>query len=924
MSKEERAVIEAAARAFCKGWMPLEACLSLRDHLAQRSQEPDLLATVFQAVYQQPVGIRNPELRVFIGQAQTGGWALSIETIELLVDIILEIRPSAILEFGSGTSSLVLAWVMERLYGASHTPHVFSIDQSPSYLERTRELLQSHGLGAQVRFLQAELIPQAIGSCVTRCYGLSPRELERFFEGARPDLVIVDGPAGENGVRFGTIPLVRDRLASNARIYLDDGLRDSELDTADRWSRLGYVRWDGIRWEGKGLWSGRVLSVPPASIQRWLETAPQPTSTWREFTDPQTSIGSVNARSELSTCLPNMVIQDARDSVTDLESVMRRSPSARPKCLFLNTYYPAFLEHHYQHHPELAGAPYDVQHKSLQETGFGDSDFYSVGLQVSGWDAQSVIVNCPPLQRQWAHEHGVSIGHALLSTTIEQIKRIRPQVLYLQDLSIGTTDFLSSVRPYVELIVGQIASPIPSQAHLDGFDLLISSFPHFVDEFRRAGRLAYYQPLAFDPRLVQRLGNCSREYPLTFVGGLSPAHRERQELFAALGKSTPIHFWGYGTQTLAQLGIEQARLHGEAWGMDMFTILAKSAITVNHHIDVAKSNANNMRLFEATGCGALLVTDYKDNLSDLFEIGSEVVTYRSVQECAELINYYLAHEDEASVIAKRGQERTLKDHTYEIRMRHTAELLDRHLQLKIGAHRLPEPDLHHVSYGHEAIQPSQVTTDLIQSWRSDRIPLKQRALVQSELQAMYRGNPPVVFRVLADVLRAHVRPYTEVLEIGCASGYYYEVLEYLLKTRLSYVGIDFSDAMIRLARLYYPQTRFEVGDGGALRFQERSVPIVISSCVLLHVREYAMHIAEAARVASEVVVFHRTPTARRTETRHYKKFAYGVETFELRFNETELLNLCRQAELELITQCEYNSHPERDEFETTYVFRAAA
>ncbi|MFO0698015.1 MAG: glycosyltransferase [Nitrospira sp.] len=591
-------------------------------------------------------------------------------------------------------------------------------------------------------------------------------------------------------------------------------------------------------------------------------------------------------------------------------------------CAFINTYYEAFLAQHYAAHHGLPTVSYGEQLASLQAACFGDSDFYSYGLAKAGWQAIDLVVNCQPLQEVWAREHGIDKGLPLMAIAVEQIRRMRPQVLYLQDLGIGTSDFFSAVRPYVDLIVGQIASPIPPRAHLDGFDILISSFPHFVDEFRRQGRLAYYQPLAFDPRLLQRLGKCQRDYPLTFVGGLSPSHRERWEFLAALSNSVPIHFWGYGTEALAQHGLKANRLHGDAWGMDMFSVLARSAITVNHHIDVAKSNANNMRLFEATGCGALLVTDYKENLGDLFAIGSEVVAYRSVTECTDLISYYMERQDEARAIAQRGQARTLRDHTYEARMRHTAELLDRHLEIKIGTHRLPDPDLNHISYGRTEIEPGQITTELLQSWRSDLIPLRQRALVQRELQDMYRGTSPVVFHVLADALRPYVRPHSELLEIGCASGYYYEVLEYLLQTRLSYRGIDFSDAMIRLARGYYPHAQFEVGDGGALRFQERSIPIVISSCVLLHVPAYALHIAEAARVASEIVVFHRTPVARRTKTRHFKKFAYGVETCELRFSEVELFERCREAGLELVSQYDFNSHVERDEFETTYVFRA--
>jgi hypothetical protein len=92
--------------------------------------------------------------------------------------------------------------------------------------------------------------------------------------------------------------------------------------------------------------------------------------------------------------------------------------------------------------------------------------------------------------------------------------------------------------------------------------------------------------------------------------------------------------------------------------------------------------------------------------------------------------------------------------------------------------------------------------------------------------------------------------------------------------------------------------------------------------VLLHVREYALHIAEAARVASEIVVFHRTPIAQRTDTKHFTKYAYGVETFEIRFNEKEFLSLCGNVGMELITVHRIGSEPERDEREVTYVFRA--
>jgi SAM-dependent methyltransferase len=355
----------------------------------------------------------------------------------------------------------------------------------------------------------------------------------------------------------------------------------------------------------------------------------------------------------------------------------------------------------------------------------------------------------------------------------------------------------------------------------------------------------------------------------------------------------------------------------------MFSTLRRSQITINHHIDVAQTYANNMRLFEATGCGALLVTDHKDNLNELFAIGEEVIAYRSLAECAELVRYYLSHPEEARRIADRGQARTFRDHTYAKRMAQTAEILNRHLKEREGYHRLPDPDMAHVSYGKEPIQPNDISTALATSWQSPAIPLKQRALVQQELAALYKGRPPVVYSILADALRAFIEPDCRVLEIGCASGYYYEALEYLLNSRISYVGVDFSPSMVALAKQYYPRANFHVGDGAALKFSDQSFLIAVSSCVLLHVADYPQHIKEAARVSSQIVVLHRTPVSRTHPTSHYKKFAYGIETYELRLNESEILGLCRDQGLELVQRLEYDSHPERDEFEATYVFRKA-
>jgi spore maturation protein CgeB len=86
-----------------------------------------------------------------------------------------------------------------------------------------------------------------------------------------------------------------------------------------------------------------------------------------------------------------------------------------------------------------------------------------------------------------------------------------------------------------------------------------------------------------------------------------------------------------------------------------------------------------LRLYEATGMGALLLTDWKDDLGDIFETDREVVTYRSPEECAEKARYYLDHPDERAAIAEAGQRRTLRDHTWLKRMEEFVGIVERHL-----------------------------------------------------------------------------------------------------------------------------------------------------------------------------------------------------------------------------------------------------
>ena len=108
----------------------------------------------------------------------------------------------------------------------------------------------------------------------------------------------------------------------------------------------------------------------------------------------------------------------------------------------------------------------------------------------------------------------------------------------------------------------------------------------------------------------------------------------------------------------------------------MFRLLADARIAINRHGSIAGPYAVNMRLYEATGVGTLLLTDNGEHLPTLLAPGAEAIAYKTSQELVDQVRYYLEHEDERAEIAVAGQTRTLRDHTYGRRMRELAALLE--------------------------------------------------------------------------------------------------------------------------------------------------------------------------------------------------------------------------------------------------------
>ena len=200
--------------------------------------------------------LRNPVLRSELQTDEMGTWSMSPATLNFLEREIQRRKPAVILELGSGLSTICLAQYMYETHGGAERLYVCSLEQDAASIDATRQRLRRLELDAYVRIFHAPLAPQVFEGVETSCYSLPP-DFVRLVGAIRPTFVVIDGPATETD-RFGTLPLIRPYLKANALFYLDDALRDGELDVARRWARLPYVEVNGIYLTEKGLLQGNV------------------------------------------------------------------------------------------------------------------------------------------------------------------------------------------------------------------------------------------------------------------------------------------------------------------------------------------------------------------------------------------------------------------------------------------------------------------------------------------------------------------------------------------------------------------------------------------------------------------------------------------------------------------------------------------
>ncbi len=377
------------------------------------------------------------------------------------------------------------------------------------------------------------------------------------------------------------------------------------------------------------------------------------------------------------------------------------------KFLKASSYYTDYLRQFYAKRPNLTEAPYKKNYDAIIGDCFASSDSWTRNLtKIGPFEGQEIVTNAEPMQKAWAREHGLKFSEENWKLDIleAQIDQFEPDVFFAHDLVNITPEFrfrLKQKYPKLKIIAWDGVAKNDEKL-LAGCDMVLSSLESVADYYHSKGFKTLYMLSGFDASILNKIEKRQPTINCSFVGSIlggEDRHNERLRLVSHLSRKTNLspfipHLPDYkhlGKEFVKNILGSDKRVFGfeeildllelkikngtAAYGIQMYQLLADSKITFNSHIGAAGNKAANMRLLEATGTGTLLLTDFKENLNDLFQMDKEVVAYKTKEEAVEKIKYYLEHEKERAAIAAAGQARTLRDYNFEKTMSKFSDFL---------------------------------------------------------------------------------------------------------------------------------------------------------------------------------------------------------------------------------------------------------
>jgi spore maturation protein CgeB len=267
---------------------------------------------------------------------------------------------------------------------------------------------------------------------------------------------------------------------------------------------------------------------------------------------------------------------------------------------------------------------------------------------------------------------------------LRSVERERPDLIFLDTAETILPETLRAVRlkfPGIIIVNWLLDDPFQQDSWrpvVEGFkfcDCVFIFDKFYMDQIRAKGApKVVYMPGACDPDVhSDRFKDCipdSEKTDVCFVGTVTPF---RIDLLRDTAGYT-MGLWTRTPQSVLRKNGLFSFYKGTAYGEKTSAIFSTSKISLNFHHPQSMYGAN-LRTFEIAGSRGFQLVDYKREVCNLFNEGTEIIVCRDASEFKKKIPYYLSHGDERVEIAANAQKKAYQEHTYKQRMEEILEIV---------------------------------------------------------------------------------------------------------------------------------------------------------------------------------------------------------------------------------------------------------
>ncbi len=219
------------------------------------------------------------------------------------------------------------------------------------------------------------------------------------------------------------------------------------------------------------------------------------------------------------------------------------------------------------------------------------------------------------------------------------------------------TDWLNDI----DLLL-TVSRPIERQLRAQNYN--VCYLPHGVD-------VNYYSPgEKNDPGLTPFVA------PLSYIGKATPRRLELCRQLADKGLALYGRRWRQLAGDSDTLLKNCIRGRNDVIGHDVVKIYRASCCMLNTLQETLAKHQTilSLQAFAIPAAASCLITEYVEELPEAFEIGHEVLSYRTADELSALVDKALIDQDWAKKIGEAGRRRCLDNHTHEIRVKELIKL----------------------------------------------------------------------------------------------------------------------------------------------------------------------------------------------------------------------------------------------------------